>query len=197
MADQKSQGRLGNLVQGAGPGMQKDLFALVKLAQAVVKLADGHGRIGQASAPKQLRQGTIFQDAGSLPALQVVAKGAHQGFQDFPRTDLAEQVGQTFFRDGADFPAGFSLGFGAEGVNEALILAELGGLFSGDRAGKQTGQGSARKQRHARAFAHGSVEGLQNQLVGLVGQGTLLGLLACAGQAALPVGGYRPGYYAN
>jgi hypothetical protein len=74
-------------------------------------------------------------------------QGAQQVFQHLPGTDLAQEIGEAFFRDGCDLPGSFATGRGRtipqnvrsrlEDSEEAFIAAALGGLPSQYCGGKQ------------------------------------------------------------
>ena len=65
MADQESDGRLGNFRQGAGPRVQIDQLLFVQEAQLIVKLANRETVL--LDTLKQLWQRTIAGSAGFAP----------------------------------------------------------------------------------------------------------------------------------
>ena len=97
-------------------------------------------------------------------------QGADEVFQHLFGADLAEQVSQALFGEGADFLDGLAPGLGADDAQIALVLAALGRLLAGAVAGKQAGAGLAAVQRHTSGVGHGPAEGVENQLGGFVGQ---------------------------
>src|SRR5437764_1598386 len=72
VADDEGEAWFGDVVKGAGPGVEVDLLGGVQVPQDVVEPADRQGGVVALQVAEQVRQGAVLRRARLLPAREVL-----------------------------------------------------------------------------------------------------------------------------